>query len=220
MRCEYCNNEYKNLNSLSQHRIRCNLNPNRIHVNSNFINYNKRIKNGDIKHLNQYTKAESLGLEKPRMNEETKMKISEYSRSSSHSEATRKKISSSMIRIVREKPDVYSSSNINGRSKKSLYKGYVMDSSWELKFAIWCDSKKIEWVKNKVGFEYEWEGIRMYYPDFYLKGFYIYVEVKGYEREKDYAKWKSVPNLSIVKKNEIRMIINNTFQEEHLLIKK
>ena len=53
-------------------------------------------------------------------------------------------------------------------------------------------------------FEYEWENkIHLYFPDFYLPDYDIYIEVKGYERERDRCKWKVVPNLLVLKKKEI-----------------
>jgi hypothetical protein len=111
-----------------------------------------------------------------------------------------------MKRVVREKPESYSASNVNGRVKKVLYKGVLMDSKWELEFAEWCDKESITWGKNTLGFEYEWNGNRIYYPDFYLKDLKRFVEVKGYERERDLIKWKSVPDLIIIKIEEIKKI--------------
>jgi hypothetical protein len=63
--CQYCGKQCKNLNSLRQHEIRCNKNPNAyINYKSNtigggFKEYNNRIKNGEInvwnKGLNAHT---------------------------------------------------------------------------------------------------------------------------------------------------------------------
>lgn len=116
-----------------------------------------------------------------------------------------------MQKVVREKPESYSASNINGRSKKILYNDVWLDSKWEYEFAKWCDDNQINWEKNKKSFEYNWNGSRLYYPDFYLKDFDKYVEVKGYERERDREKWKVVSNLIIIKFNEIKKIRSNTF---------
>lgn len=46
---------------------------------------------------------------------------------------------------------------------------------------------------------------------FYLPELDLYIEVKGYERERDLAKWKVVPNLRVFKLKEINAIKNNTF---------
>lgn len=117
-----------------------------------------------------------------------------------------------MQEAVRKYPDSYNGSNVNGRSKKIEYKGIILDSSWEVEFAKWCDAHEIEWERPIKGFEYEWNGNRIYYPDFYLPEFDIYIEVKGFERSRDRAKWSSVPNLKVIKINEINEIRNGTFK--------
>ena len=60
MKCEYCKREFKNLNSLTQHKIRCKENPEGIKVKSNFIEYNKKIKNGELEVSNQFIKSKLL----------------------------------------------------------------------------------------------------------------------------------------------------------------
>ena len=94
---------------------------------------------------------------------------------------------------------------------------YVMKSgittdiqgSWELQFVSFLDKYNIIWGRNKVGYKYLFEGKEhLYFPDFWLKDFDVYVEVKGYETEKDRAKWKQFPfKLLIVKKQEIQDLI-------------
>jgi hypothetical protein len=121
-----------------------------------------------------------------------------------------------MMDAVIKYPESYSASNINGRTKKILYNGFIMDGSWELEVAKWLDNNKIKWTKKIKGFEYEWNGKRIYYPDFYLLVYNVYLEVKGYERERDKAKWKAVDNLIVLKKREINMIKNNITPSEIL----
>lgn len=84
MNCQYCEKECKNKNSLVQHEIRCKSNINKIDVKSNFINYNDKVKLGEIEreYTNQFTKAEKLGLEKPKVSSETKDKLSKKSKRS------------------------------------------------------------------------------------------------------------------------------------------
>jgi hypothetical protein len=117
-----------------------------------------------------------------------------------------------MKKAVKDHPESYSASKVNGRCKKSEYKGFKMDSSWELEFAKWCDSQNIKWIKPKNGFEYEWNGIRTYFPDFYLSELNVYIEVKGYQRDRDLAKWKSLDNLIVIKSVEIKKIKEGTFK--------
>ena len=54
-------------------------------------------------------------------------------------------------------------------------------------------------------FQYEYEGkTRNYYPDFYLVEDDKYVEIKGYETEKDRAKWTQFKkSLLILKRKEL-----------------
>ena len=75
------------------------------------------------------------------------------------------------------------------------------------------DENKIKWTNNiDNGFKYEWNGgIHIYFPDFYLIDYDVYIEVKGYERERDRCKWKSLNNLIIIKKKEIKEILNNSY---------
>lgn len=76
--------------------------------------------------------------------------------------------------------------------------------------AKWFDENNIKWKHESKSFDYEWNGTRKYFPDFYLPDFDVYVEVKGYETERDLAKWKNIPNLVVFKLNEIKQIKNNT----------
>ena len=194
-----------NPNSLRNHERLCKENPDRQIIKSNFIEYNKKIKELGLPGNNQYTKAKKEGRTIT-ISDDLRKKLSDSGKGRKLSKEQKSKISNSMKRVVREKPESYSASNINGRVKKVLYKGVLMDSKWELEFAEWCDKELISWEKNTLGFEYEWNGNRIYYPDFYLKDLKRFVEVKGYERERDLVKWKSVPDLIIVKMEEIKKI--------------
>jgi hypothetical protein len=92
--------------------------------------------------------------------------------------------------------------------KYTMRSGTVVDlqGTWELKFAVFLDDRKIEWERNRVGYRYTFGGKEHeYFPDFWIKELDIYVEVKGYETEKDRAKWKQFPfKLLVVKKQEIQ----------------
>lgn len=207
--CKYCNKECKNKNSLAQHEIRCRLNPNRLVIQSNFSKYNEKIQLGLITktNTNQYVKAKNLGLPKPEISEETREKISKVWRGRKHTEEAKQKISASMKRVVRERPESYSASNVNGRVKKVEYNGIIFDSSWEVIVAKFLDDNNISWERPKNGFEYIWENdTHLYYPDFYIPSMDLYIEVKGYKRSRDEYKWKSVSNLIVIKRKEINAI--------------
>lgn len=98
MNCKYCNKECKNQNSLTQHQIRCKVNPDKIEITSNFIKYNQGVKEGEIdkKYKNGYVKAKMLGVEIPKMSEDTRQKISDASKNRKLSEETKEKISDAM----------------------------------------------------------------------------------------------------------------------------
>jgi len=97
-----------------------------------------------------------------------------------------------------------------GRCKHIQYitkdkKKVDLQGSWEERFVKFLDEKSVKWERNKVGYKYLFEDKqRQYYPDFYLKDYNVFVEVKGYETEKDKAKWMQFPfKLLIVKRKEI-----------------
>lgn len=96
----------------------------------------------------------------------------------------------------------------SGRSKAGWYKGYWCDSSWELAWVIYNIEHKINFQRNKEGFEYEYQGKKYnYYPDFILEDG-SFIEIKGFEREKDKWKWKYFKNkLNILLKDDIVMFL-------------
>lgn len=199
MNCKYCGKELKMKGT--SHQTYCKENPNKKIVDrggENNPNFGKAS-------ANQFIKAKEEGKE-IEVSDETRRKLSKAGKGRTHSEETKRKMSETMQRVVRERPESYSATNVNGRSKKIFYKNVWLDSQWEYEFAKWCDDNLIHWEKNKKSFEYEWNGARLYYPDFYLKEYDRYVEVKGYERERDRTKWKVVPNLLIVKAYDIQLI--------------
>lgn len=65
---------------------------------------------------------------------------------------------------------------------RCIYKGVQMDSGSEKEFAIRCDENNIHWHKNTtIYFEYIGVDLKKhkYYPDFYLKEYDRWVEIKG-----------------------------------------
>lgn len=207
----------KNKNSLIQHEIRCKENPNRIQIVSNFIKYNEEIRLGIRKGTNKFIKYKKQGLV-AHHSEETKKKISKSHIGKQHSDEIKQKISLSMHEVVKKYPESYSSSNVNGRVKKVEYKGNIYDSSWEVVFVKYLETTGYKWCKNTDGFEYIWNGAtHIYYPDFYIEDLNLYIEVKGYKRERDNYKWKSLDNLIIITKKEIKDIEDNNFDINKLL---
>jgi len=216
MNCKFCDKKCKNDNSLRNHERLCKKNPNKQIIVSNFIEYNKKRKDLGIKGCNQYTKARELGLPKPIISNETRKKISENSKKRKYTEEDKIKHSEIMKRVVELHPDSYTKNNVVGRVKNIEYNGVKLKGSWELIVVKWFDENDIEWEHETKYFEYEWEGSRRYYPDFYLPKFNLFIEVKGYETERDREKWRSVPNLIVLKKNEIDLIKKNQFEVNNL----
>lgn len=210
MECKFCRKLCKNNNSLRNHQRLCKYNPNKQILVSNFIEYNSRKKELGIKGFNQFTKAKELGLPKPIVSEQTRLKISKSSKGRKYSAEQRYNKSIAMKKAVETHHDSYTKNNVVGRVRNIEYKGVKLKGSWEVLVAQWLDNNNVKWEYETKYFEYEWNGIRRYYPDFYLPELGLYVEVKGYERERDLAKWKVVPNLKVFKLNEINAIKTNT----------
>lgn len=210
MNCNFCGKLCKSNNSLIQHRIRCKLNPDKIEIVSNFIGYNQKVKDGIVikENTNQFIKARNLGFE-IFVSDETKNKISISSSSRLWSDDQKVKHSKIMSDVVRRNPNVYSNKQ---RRTIQDYKGCKFDSSWEVIVAKSLDGNNVEWERVINPIEYVWEGkVHLYFPDFYLKQYSIFVEVKGYKTDRDIEKWKSVKNLLIIEKKEIRQILKGEF---------
>ena len=164
---------------------------------------------------NRFTRAKRLGLPPPVVSAETREKLSA---STKRLNAERyadpqyiKKLSESMKRAVEKYPESYGASN-RGRTKRIDKYGISFQGKWELQFYEWCLRNDIKAIRPSEGFPYEWEGRRTYFPDFYLPELSLYVEVKGYETEKDRAKWRHFPHeLLVVRRAEIEKMKRNEY---------
>lgn len=128
-----------------------------------------------------------------------------------HSEETKKKLSESMKRAVLANPESYSSSN-RGRTKQIIVDGIKLQGQWEVDFYLWAKAQGLNPKRPDQSFQYEWNGLRWYHPDFYIESMDLYVEVKGYETDRDRAKWLQFPKkLRIIKEKEIKQIRKGCF---------
>lgn len=211
--CKYCNKECKNKNSLAQHEIRCKKNPNKLDMSY--------IKPGHSKgHIgtNQFIKAKQLGLEIPKVSDETKEKIAKIWRGKKHTQEQIEKIKKSMHNAVLTHPESYYGVNTNTRVKKYKYKDVFLDGSWELSFAKYLDNNNISWIRPKKGIKYIWNNeVHFYFPDFYLTDFKVYVEIKGRQLDRDLCKWKELSNLIVLRQDDINKIRNNEFNINDLI---
>lgn len=199
--CKFCSKECKNDNSLRNHERLCKSNENR---QTTYFQTNRE----DMQHGNQYTKALRLGLPKPIVTEVTRKKLSDRNllRSDEFNKENGKRISKTVTEKV-----------ANGTWHTSLakhmhidYNGIDLHGSWEVAYAKYLDCNNVKWIRNKDSFSYNFEDKnRRYTPDFYLIDDDVYVEIKGYETEKDRAKWEQFPphrKLLILKKDELKAL--------------
>jgi len=203
--CPYCTKSYKTINALRSHKGYCKSNPNSVEhpakrrIGKNNPMYGKKGCNQYIKHGDE-------------MSQETKEKISKSLTGSKWSEKRKNDHSKVMSEIVKNNPASYRHGNKGGRTKIYEYKGFKLRGTWELSVAMYLDSIDVKWTNHVKSFPYLYEGKeRQYYPDFYLPDHDMYLEVKGYETERDKIKWSSVTNLKIIKKNEINKIQKRTY---------
>ena len=117
-----------------------------------------------------------------------------------------------MLKVAKENPDSYSAGN-QGRAKTYIIDGIKLKGTWEVKFYTWCKNNNIDIQRPTEGFSYIYENkTRTYYPDFFLPDFNKFIEVKGYETERDKCKWSYFPHeLSIIRQKEITQINKNQF---------
>lgn len=207
--CKFCNQERKNSNSLRNHERLCKSNPQR--DISYFETDTSKLKKTGRPGTNQYIKAKELGLPKPILSDETRKKMSDGSKNRAWTDERRKNHSESMKLAVAKYPESYTSSN-RGRTKQIEKYGVKFQGKWELAFYEYCLLNNISIVRSNEWFSYKWNGERKYFPDFYLSEYDVYIEVKGYETERDVAKWSQFPKkLCVIKQEQIAEISNNTF---------
>jgi hypothetical protein len=227
--CQHCGKQCKNLNSLTQHEVRCKQNPNAILVKDNlykyrlqhqsntltFIPWNKgltkdtddRVKKYGETHHNRHVKGEIKtwcdGLTK-----ETDERIKKYAF----------KISETIASKI-EDGDWHCQNR-----KRIEYKGEIFDSEWEYEFAKFLDLHKIKWNRRIPPFIYIYENSEhRYFPDLYLPEHDLYIEIKGRCTDKDKAKWDQFDKkldiyfLKDLKQLDIeyfKNIVDNRFDDE------
>ncbi len=209
--CKFCSKECKNNNSLRNHERLCKFNPDRpilVHTEAWYNAMYARKGRG----TNQYTKAKKTGIPY-QISDETRKKISESNKNQIWSKERRLKHSDAMKRAVINNPDSYSSSNVCGRVKIIEYNGIKLHGKWEAVVAEWFDRNNVIWSRDIKPFNYFWNGgWHLYFPDFYIPSLDLFIEVKGYETDRDVAKWSCINNLVVLKYKQIREIRENKFE--------
>ena len=181
--CRFCYKMYNNKIALSNHIRRCPQNPNRV--------------------IETLTDA---GREKIRQC------TIEQNKTQWQNPDIVEKHRASMRRAVENNPDSYTSSN-RGRTKQIIVDGIKLQGQWEVDFYLWAKAEGLNPTRPTESFEYNWNGTRLYHPDFFITSLDLYVEVKGYETDRDRSKWSQFPKkLCIIKEQEIKQIKANSFR--------
>lgn len=170
------------------------------------------------KRSNQFIKAKEQG-NLYKMSKTSREKLSKSLKASFKDYWTlqrRQKHSQSMKAAVIKHPQSYTSAN-RGRVKQFEYNGIILQGKWELLFYQYCLANNIQVQRNNKCFYYIWKEKQHYYiPDFYLPEFNYYVEIKGFETERDRSKWMYFPHtLIILRKQEIKSIKQNNLLDLH-----
>ena len=209
--CIHCSKEITS-NNIERHQIKCSL-PKVVSVPK----FNPR--NTGKKGRNQFSKARDEGRSIPAFSDATIAKIlatKERNGTFGHTEESKRKLSASMKRAVENNPNSYTSSN-RGRTKQIIVDGIKFQGQWEVDFYLWAKGAGLNPQRATEGFSYHWNGERTYFPDFYIESTDCYVEVKGFETDKDRAKWNQFPKeLRVVREQSIKDIRNNTFTIDQL----
>ena len=184
--CTYCNKVCKNQNSLKNHECRCKSNPNRVYksytVGLTAWNKGKTKKTDDRVKKN----AESISSAY-----KTGKVISWNKGKTKNDSIIIKSASENISRTVQNKVENGTWHSSFSKTHTYIYKGVKLMGTWELKFAMYLDSKSIKWSRPVNRIPYIFENKNHYYtPDFYLSDYDLYIEIKGMPTEKDFAKWR------------------------------
>lgn len=189
MICSHCDKVYTNKIGFSNHVRRCPKNPDRIHEGLTEEG-RQRISQATTNKNNNYWSNEE-NIEKHKL---------------------------AMRRAVEMYPESYTSSN-RGRTKQQIVDGVKLQGQWEVDFYKWATTNSLNPSRPTLAFKYTWNGERWYHPDFYIESLDVYVEVKGFETDRDRAKWQNFnEKLCIIRKEEIKQIREGTFDVDKLLL--
>lgn len=231
MECQYCHRPAKSNGSKAQHELRCKNNPNRLSLQ--YLRDRGPIGQGIIDPTpcafcgKTHTTKSSLNNHQTRcpnnphrriqtMTSEGKQRVRNATIQKNKRQWAdpefRKKHQEAMKRAVENNPESYTSSN-RGRTKQIEHDGIKFQGQWELDFYKWAKEQGLAPKRPDTGFPYNWNGQRTYFPDFYIDKLDAYIEVKGYETDRDRAKWSQFPKrLVIIKEQQIKEIRIGSFK--------
>jgi hypothetical protein len=212
--CKYCGRIANSRFSNNAHQVLCKSNPNRIESYAENWTEEKRVKHSAIMKERNTNKLRIYSEEdRQKMGLRSKAHNAKY-----WTPEHRQEHSEKMSKVVLQRPESYSSKNVCGRTKgipflDSYGNHVVLNGKWELCVVEYFNNNNIKWTKKIDAFPYLWKNTwHLYFPDFLLTEFDKYIEVKGFERERDRCKWRHFPHkLIILKQKEIKQIMNKTF---------
>lgn len=234
--CTKCNCQI-GINNIKQHFEKCNGKPshavrksNNLHINE--VSKPKNYDDLDWKEIQKFyddkhtfdevckeykisivglSKCIKLGYLKTRSSAET-IKLRGTRKTPTMTPEMREKVSKGMRKAVLEgrqrTPRPYGTYGTTIRHTSWLGNEEVLHGGWELKVAKYMDEHKIHYCKSKEHFTYVFEGQNHeYFPDFYLKDYDLFIEVKGRMKPNDLEKWKQFPKkLLIIDQKSIKRL--------------
>lgn len=192
--CLYCQREFSNAGGLGAHQPYCKSNPTRV---QRAKSPNAHRRKGSTSTCKGTTKEQNPKLARPMLHG-----VRFGASLVGHTEETKQRLS-----VIAKERKLGGYIQGSGRGKKGWYKGFFCDSSWELAYVIYCLDHSINIVRNKEKRQYVWEGkVKNYIPDFIVNG--VITEIKGYKTEQWMAKINANPDIKVLYKEDLDVIIS------------
>ncbi len=145
--------------------------------------------------------------------EQTRDRTSEAHQGTTHPGAVKEQIQESTQKAVQENPGAYAADNVCGRAEPLEVETLdgtttTLHSKWGREVAEFLNRNQIRWTNDVHEFPYLCRtATHRYFLDFCLPSKDLCVEVKGYEREGERAKWSAFPEtLLLIRRGGIKQI--------------
>ena len=208
--CKYCLKHLVSDRSRKSHESRCPSNENRVVASAwsaeQSANWSDKCKTTECNNKDKIRTDETRKAHSARSVEAN----TKY-----WTEENRLKQSIKMQDAVKNNPDSYTKNNVSGRVKLfEVIDGFgnltKVKGSWEYNVAVWLNAHSIKWTNDIEPIPYMWNGKEhKYFPDFYINEFDHYIEVKGFETDRDHCKWNAmIKPLMIIREQEHKDLDN------------